>query len=309
MKRDPLRALTIEELALLAELPRYSSLRLWAAKHGITPIAASRVLKKIERGLGLEIVTRSNLGVSMTAEGEKAAKKAASVVHAANELRDVSQADELANFERTFVFGSRGFLNTAVAGEVSRALSLLDESYGIRFVDLSPEETMDAARAGVLDFSLSLEDVALGKAWEAKNVGAISWGLYARRAHPLLTSTKASDFLRWRLGHHAYWNGKRIVSNDGEVNSLTGSPCTGFGAQTASTALSLCAATDQLAHVPRIAALPWVNAGVIEEIHVPRSKPMWIDVMLSTETSRVPQNVNRAIIGSLKKLLASDVNS
>ena len=301
-----LNDISLGDLTLLSELPRYDSMRAWASKNRLTPISASRLIKRVETALGVSIVKRSNVGITITPEGQQIAKKAAQLVALAMDLNDVSAASSVAPFARTFVFASRGFLNAELAGVVADAFQAADNNYGVRFVDLSPEETIDAMKASFVDFSLNLEELTLGKTWQTKPIGQISWALYGRKQHPLSYGGSVADLAKYRLGHHAYWNGQSIVSNEGEMNKPLGVTHRGFGAQTAFSALSICSRTDQVVFVPRVAAKLWVDLGVVEELKISGVKPLSLPVRLSVESTKVPaplfKNVTARLVTHLFNL-------
>lgn len=69
-----------------------------------------------------------------------------------------------------------------------------------RFIDLSPHETLEAARLGGIQIALSLGKLPLGDSWYQEKVGDFQWALYVRSNHPLPVSP-----LKEELTHY-YFN-------------------------------------------------------------------------------------------------------
>jgi DNA-binding transcriptional LysR family regulator len=94
-----LHKISLGDLQLLADLPRFHSLRSWAAKNKMTPIAATRVIKRIEDALDTVIIHRSALGFTMTSAGDALIKKSLELLQAASGLSAVGGQDPSAGFK------------------------------------------------------------------------------------------------------------------------------------------------------------------------------------------------------------------
>ena len=299
-----LHKISLGDLQLLVDLPRFHSLRSWAAKNKMTPIAATRVIKRIEDALDTVIIHRSALGFTMTSAGDALIKKSLELLQAASGLSAVAGQDPSAGFKRTMTFGSRGFLNVALAGSIGDTVRSVSNSEGIRFVDLSPDETIDAMRAGMLDIVLSIGELSVTKDWLSYPVGKIGWSVYGRKHHPLVFSSNLKqDISQYRIIHHAYWNGKRMINNEGMAHAVTGRAQNGYGAETAFTALSICCSTDQVVYAPKIAAKFWVEMNLVQEIPIKMGDDAELPAVLYVASSRVSKAMFSAIQKELKTLL------
>lgn len=300
-----LRKISLGDLQLLVDLPRYQSLRSWASKNRMSPIAASRLIKKIEDSLGATIINRSAVGFTLTSAGDTLIKRAVELLQAASGLGSVSMQDPSAGFKRTLTFGSRGFLNVALAGVISETVRSVSSSEGIRFVDLSPEETIDAMRVGALDLVLSVGELSVTKDWLGYHVGQVEWTVFGRKHHPLVFSSNVKyDISQYRIIHQAYWNGKRIINNEGLTHPVTGRAQNGYGAETALVALSVSCATDQIVYAPRIAAKYLLDLNLIQEIPIKLGDDSKVEAVLYVASSRVSKASLSAIQKVLKDVLS-----
>jgi DNA-binding transcriptional LysR family regulator len=301
-----LSSISLGDLQLIADLPRFQSLRSWASRNRISAIAASRIIKRVEQAVGAKLINRSAVGFTMTAAGDAFVKKCIDLLQTASSLSHISDQDPAAEFKRTLTFATRGFLNVAIAGQLSQVAIAASRTEGIRFVDLSPDETTDAMRVGALDMVLSLGELSVTKEWTSSKIGTVEWALFARKNHPLILSKNPSlDIPSYRIGHHAYWNGKRVINNQGVTHSSTGQTHNGFGAETAFTALSVCAETDQLAFSPKIAAKQWVEMDLVQEVPMQFSSAIHLQAVLYVAVARVKKPLYLAIQNELRKILKS----
>jgi DNA-binding transcriptional LysR family regulator len=298
-----LKKISLGDLQLLVDLPRYQSLRSWAAKNRMSPIAASRLIQKLEDAIGTQIIHRSAIGFTLTASGDNLIKRAMELLQAASGLGSLSTQDPLSGFKRTLTFGSRGFLNVAVAGPVSESVRATTTNEGIRFVDLSPEETVDAMRVGALDVVLSVGELSVPKDWVSHQVGYVEWRVFGRKHHPLVFSVNIDqDVANYRIIHHAYWNGKRIINNEGLKHPVTGRALTGFGAETALAALSISCVTDQIVYAPKIAAKHLLELNLIQEIPLKLGIDSRVPAILYVASSRVSRQTLNGLQSVLKDL-------
>lgn len=278
--------LTVRDIALLTRLPATTSLRVLARALGMEPSNLSRSIKSLEEQLGVELLKRSSVGVTATAEARLIAKKAVAICDAVRDLPIVSSAS-IQPYERFLNLGSRGFVNTYVAPALCAAFQRdAAETCGLRFLDLSPDESMHAAKGAVIDALVGFEDASLGRNWVSSEVGTLSWKLYAAARHPSLSSASRLDVALLRVGHHCSFDGKGLVTSDGLLFDSLGVRQVGHGAQSAYTALAIAAATDQLACVPAIVAKAMLDGGQIAEVEV-EGLSISTPVYLSVHSERV----------------------
>lgn len=264
---DSFKQFSVYELSLLAELPRYDSLRHLARAKGLSVTKLSRLVKVFEERLGFSVIHRSAMGISLTPEGQKVFKQVQNAVASIDSIELARASPHPERIEKYFSFGGRGFLNVALASVIHDAVHGVDPSIGLRFIDLSPEETVECAMSSSLDFALSLEPIDLGKNWFAIPVGSLVWRVYAGQNHPLFQRSSSQDLKSYRVIHQSYWNGEMIVTGPPVIKNRDLLKV-GHGAQTALTALALVLESGELAALPSVIADPYLKRHELVEIEL-----------------------------------------
>jgi DNA-binding transcriptional LysR family regulator len=261
--------LTFGSIALLARLPSTTSIRVLAQSLKTEASTVSRNIKVLEETLGVRLVNRSSRGITPTAEGKTLGQKAAEICEAVRELKTQPNST-LRPYKQFLNLGSRGFVNTFMAPILCKDLlsSSKNQELGLRFFDVSPQESIQAAKVSVIDVLVVFEKLNLGKAWETYEVGQIEWGLFASKDNPILNSGSSVDLLSTRVGHHCSFDGHNMVLNDGLLYDTKGCRQYGHGAQSAQTALAIASATDQLACVPKIVASTLSRTSSVVEVRI-----------------------------------------
>ena len=90
--------ISLGDLQLIADLPRFQSLRSWASRNRISAIAASRIIKRVEQAVGAKLINRSAVGFTMTAAGDAFVKKCIDLLQTASSLSHISDQDPAAEF-------------------------------------------------------------------------------------------------------------------------------------------------------------------------------------------------------------------
>lgn len=298
--------LTIRELGFIAALPSYASLRSAALQMNISPVAVTRLLQSVERKLRTRLVERSPHGITLTHRGEGMVRAAEKATIALRGL-DPAPLNVPASFGKAFTIGARGFLNVCLSAAVIHGFNAVRDSIGLRFLDLSPEATADAVKAGFIDMAITCEKADFGRSWVARRAGEIAWRVYGRALHPLAGGAARQDLAAYRLGHMAYWNGRNVVSSEQDSHAALGIPQHGYGAQTAATALAVAAATDQLVCVPAILARESVRLGKVVEIEVIGWEPLSTEVFVGARNDRMSRRhfdgVTQAVASALRLVI------
>jgi len=293
--------LTIGDLKMLSDLPGCKSLRLWAKQERCTPAKASRLLARLEANLGLSLMVRSNRGLVPTPAAEQLAKRASQVLNAVEHLRTEISGEEVGPFERSIVFGARGFLGIAMARYLVAVAHTA--GVGLQIIDLSPLDTASAVREESLGIVLGLEDIDYGRNWQRRKVGHLRWRVYARSGHPLELGASKADITKFRLGHHIYWDGRRLVSSEGNFHDILGVGQLGFGTQTTAAAIAVAIASDQLIIIPEIAAREYVSSGRLIEIPTTPEFHQSVPVFLHGHQDRISKKIWTTLIQEFAQAL------
>lgn len=295
---------TIGEIGLLAELPQHPSLRALARSRSMDPVRLTRTIQGLEAKLGLKLLQRSNLGVQLTQEGARFAEQARHLLDELRSFEETRWPGPVQRYESTLTVASRGFLNVYLVPTVLAALNGRGlKERGINFVDLSPDETAEAASKGFIDICISFEAMPFASNWEFKLAGHLVWAIFARARHPLALGASKSDLLRYRIANHCFWNGSHLVVADGLLMSKYGVRQLGHGTQTAQAALEVAAASDQLACAPAIVARDYLAAGKLVAIDVEGTEPIQTEVYLGVRSDRITRPDRDALLRELGKSL------
>jgi DNA-binding transcriptional LysR family regulator len=291
---------TIGEIALLADLPHFNSLRTFARSRNSQLSQFSRLMKKLERAFAAPLIERSPSGIRLTQFGKVVCARATDVMAEFQSLAEAGKNRPNRKKEKILTLGSQGFLNLAFAPAFVRAAEAQNSSFGVRFLDLSHDETLVAASAGSLDIILNIEEMALGKAWSSTQVGELDWRLYCRSNHPLLTqkSLAQRDLDNYAIITESYWDGTKVNTNESVFPRSMPLKVGAYESETAATALGIAASSDYLAYVPDIVALALrpnqVSALVISDVQ-PTRYPLHISFAIDRVSKRFSERAQQEI--------------
>jgi DNA-binding transcriptional LysR family regulator len=292
--------LTIGDLRMIEELAAHSSLRSWSRLHGTNAVHAARRLNQIEDRIGKKLTRRSNQGISLTREGERLARSVNQIHHAIAKLESSITLNGPEMYARNIVVGARGFITAFFAGSLVQSLN--ESDLCLQLIELSPSESVEAASRSAIDIAISLEPLELGKDWHRKLLGKFYWKIYGRTAHPLGQEATPAGLRSFRLAHQSYWNGKNVVSNQGDVHQILELSHAGFGSQSAVTAIEIAAHSDQIVCVPEVAARRAVSAGQIMEIKTKGLKLPETEVYVYL-TGSISRRVALSLVDAMKRQL------
>lgn len=294
-----LDALSVQDIKMISDLPQFDSLRSWAQSQNHTVAKASRLLKRIESTLQVELVRRTNKGIASTLEGEDLASKAREALQYIERFASIETSPNLRPFKDFLTIGTRGFLGSTLSPCLLRAVHNLN--IGLKVLELSPKQTVDAAKAGALDVILGFEPLKLGKNWICESVGRLEWRIYGRYGHPLTQITRVGprELETYRIAHNVFWDGKKLVTNEGLLNASHKIRQLGHGSQSAATAIAFAAETEQLVCVPKIVALDALKLAKVVEISTVDVKPIEVEVFLAVHTEQISNRVLKAIKSEL----------
>jgi DNA-binding transcriptional LysR family regulator len=144
----------VQRLAVLREVARAGSFAGAAAALHHTPSAVSQQIAALERGAGLELVTRSTRGVTLTGAG-KMLLATADAIHAeltiaAQQLSAFKAAEPQALTVVTFASAGEPLLAPALTAMTATAPQPAD----ITVIEAEPDQALDSVRDGRADLAL-----------------------------------------------------------------------------------------------------------------------------------------------------------
>jgi len=295
------RDLLIKDIELLSEIPKITSLRSHALSKNVTPAHLSKTLKKLESSIGTELIIRSNIGVKPTFEAIQIAKKAQEALIKLNEISKESLSSDEEQFEKQLVIGTRSFLNTAFTPAILEAFEYNSLNYEIKFIDLSPNDVREAIRLGDIDIALTIEKTGFGDQWISKKIGALPWGIYARKGHPLEGKKPSFEQIsKFRFTRANYWDGTKVVNIGDKIPIPKKYKRYGHGVQTTQTAIATATSTDMLIYIPEISAKRDLSLGEITKLKTPGVKEVKDEVYIHAHQDNVSQKVFDILINTLR---------
>lgn len=293
--------LSIRELKLLAELPRIRSVRSFAAERGISAQALSKSIQRLEQLLDMTLLQRSSVGVVPSTDALELSLWAREVMQKVEALPASEQRHRTELFPRKLTLGTRAFLNTLLSGPILRNSELSD--VGWRFIDLSPHETIEAARRGGLQVAVTLGKLPFPDDWRVEKVGELEWALYVRQHHPVAAVVKKAELAGYAFTYAKYWDGTSVVRGENFTPFKDRDRRLGHGMQTAHTAIEIALATNHIVTVPKLLARAFVERGELREVSVRGSQPQSHSVYLAVHSDLVSAPLHRQLSKTVSNLL------
>lgn len=295
--------LSLKDLRLLADLPKLKSIRSYSMEIGVSAAALSKTIMKLEEVLDVSMFERSAVGVIPTAELKDLSLWAREVLAKIDLINRPKDSFELPQFKQQITLGTRAFLNTLFCG--SFITSTNNQDIGWRFIDLSPHETLEAARLGGIQIALSLGKLPLGNSWFQEKVGELEWALYVRTNHPLPPSPSKEDLTHYYFTFATYWDGTSVIKGEDFIPLEKKIKHFGFGMQTAQTAIEIAKSSDHIVHAPKLLAQAHVRSGELRELQLRGIKFTSHELYLATQIDKIPKKLQTSLVKQLEKRLNS----
>jgi DNA-binding transcriptional LysR family regulator len=311
-----LENLSLREIAMIAELPRFSSLRALSRSRDIEVAQVTRALQRIELHLGFQILERSHAGIAMTREGERVAAAALKVLEAAQDLTSSEGAREAV---QTLTVGTRGFLNYVFAPLLFAAQRHVHNQrlsadavrdFRFRFLDMSPEELKVAEHKRLIQIAIHLDQVEWTKSWESYFVGNLRWGAFVRPGHPLLSQyasgsegIQPEELIDAEFVGPCYWMGSEIQEGDDGFPLPLRKRHIGVQVQSAMTGIELARTSDAVVFVPNIVSSQFVHHGMIARLPIGNTEKCFQPVYLSVRTDAVTKRLVDYVMETMRQAL------
>lgn len=246
--------LTVFDLEILSSLPKMTSIRSFAQNLDMTPSFLSKKIKKLEEALDQKLIQREASGVSMNPEAKPLVYLAREIMEKCQQLEAKDKNRGKEKIVPTLTLGTRGFLNTAFAGKLLEHFEAQNIPLEFRFIDMSPNDKQQAARANSVDMILGLKKMNYGESWITTKVGSIIWSVFAKKSHPLTKKNlvKWDQVLVYPFTKPMYWDGTSIVSIQDSLPFKDLPVRYGHGVQNTESAMAVISSTTHLTYIPRL---------------------------------------------------------
>ncbi len=228
---------------------------------GLSASAVSKAISRLERELGVNLLSRSGRGVALTSSAERLVPL---LEEASKSLRAARQG---VNHQRGLTVVAPSFIVAAVTPALASHMPTL------RFRALQMSNQVVMATASQRQFEIALltaTEPKLPSSWQMVPMGALQWGLFASPkvarslgGRPSIQALKAIPFVTPMSLKQGQW----VTSDDGCPLGVD-ERLIGHETETAVVGLELAACCDQLIFAPRIAALSYLQDRSLKEIAV-----------------------------------------
>jgi DNA-binding transcriptional LysR family regulator len=259
----------------------------------VTPSQVSKAIKRLEKQLGTQLLSRGARGVTLSVAAERVRPKLEDIVRWVGGLRGTDLMVEL-------TVAAPSFLNALFLPRIAMALP----GHRIRGLELPPALVRAYAAENFFDLALTIGLERFPETWENSSLGTITKGLFATPAvarrlgsRPISSDKLANLPFIVPIYHH---NGRFVLADEG--CPLAGDRRLGHEVQTIALGLELAARTGQLVFSPKILARSYVARGELVEIVV-KSWDVREELYVACNGERVLANVRNAIVSGLRAQL------
>jgi len=248
--------LTLEDLYLCSELIHYTSLRSAARSFNIDPSLLSKKLKNIETKLNIVAVTKSPSGILFTKEFMEISHKCSELINEIKSLKSIS-TDSENSFTDTLTIAAPGYLNTLICTNLVSDLEKINPQLKFRFVDVSPIETHELAKKGLVDIILSTSKLDLEKRFQKEPICTFDWAFFLRKGHPLIENPTSEE--QFHIVSNIFYDGHKFNTIQLNLEQKNKQFRWGHESQTAANALKIAEGSNHLAYLPILSAYPYLK--------------------------------------------------
>jgi DNA-binding transcriptional LysR family regulator len=286
----------LSDLSTFLAVVRFGSINGAARSLRVSPSQVSKAVERLERRLGLTLLTRGRRGVSASAAGKRAVPRFEAMLGELDSLRSSETAPQL---QLTIVATS--FLNATFIPTITAAIP----KFRVRSLELPPGVASAYAAERLFDAALTTGNEVWPGSWLKTPVGDLQRAVFASRAvaaklGPSPVTPEVIAGLAF-IGPIYSYHGQVVPGEDGCPLGPRERRI-GHQTQTVSLALEMAQECDQVVFAPEIAARPFVTDGKLVEIPVIG----WnvrdaLSLVCDEERLRAP--LLREIVASLRSLL------
>ena len=296
--------LSLKELELLADLPRFSSLRALARSRGVEAAQLTRTLQKLEQSLGKTLLERAPGGSKLTVEGIRLSSISAQIIEKSQELLYEKSAASGA----VLTLGTRGFLNFAFAPTFAQLCAqghTTKKDFVLRLLDMSPEELKIAEHKRLIQLAVHLGEMDWTQAWESTYVGNLKWSAYVRQGHPLqkMSGLCLEDLADSEFIGPCYWMGTEIKEGDDGFPIPLRVRKVKVYTQSAIAAIELARYSDHIVFAPNVITKKQAEIGQLAQLKIEGTSECFQKVYLSVRTDAVPKWFKEQLMDGMKRLL------
>lgn len=312
---DPsLRDFRLRDIEIFSGAARLGSFRMAARTLRVEPSQVSRTAYRIEKQVGKKLFQRSAAGVSLTPAGERVNETFQVILNQAHFLKEKPRALVI---EPTFYgIASANYIIQNLLPEALSQVSRKRPEVRFRLLELFPDEMLVPGLRGAFEICLHAGTIDWPATWQSQKVGSIEWGFFVSSNHPLvkrqnsgLPALRAEDLLEYPFilpFDFSIEDGYRFRDDKSPIAMHLRT--SGYELQRADVAVEVLIRTQQIAHLPSIVALRYLQEKKIAYLALPQVTTIEVPLILSVQAASVSKNTNEVLVESLKRLLKDHCN-
>ena len=290
--------LRFSELRLMVELSQTHSLRELARRQSVHPSQLSKIIRKVEKKVGLTLIQRSSQGMVFTLEGMQFLKTARKILELSPSLR--SGRSEVST-GTTFGIAGTSYIHQFLLPNCLDVIRKKNKDLNFRLIEVPTKDLMVMGMKGIFEMAIHVKKLDWPKSWTSKKIGMARSALYGRSGHPLGVKTTVQKVKDYKFITPLRWTKNGIQDGDDLCPLPLQERLHGDGTMTASAALGLMKITDQVSFLPEIVANQAVSDDEIMEIKVSEWGETYEPMFLSVHSDLVSQKMLEQLLKEFEK--------
>ena len=299
-----LHDISLAELAIVLSVIEAKAVRAAARSRNLKPSHVSKIVSRVEKQLGVQLLVRSASGMVLTREGLAFKTAARELLVKAEALSALKLGATVETPLPALTLGAVAFLNKSLLAPSLGVLAREIAGMRFRLLELGPDALLGAGLKGAVDAAVHIGSLAWTKLWTTKKVGDVAWGIYARAGHPVGTVASAAEIAAYQFVVPMYWTGSEFSPGDDYCPLSWDERRKGHEVSSAEAALEVVRVTDQLAFVPHVVARNLREFSEVVEVRVHEWDEVTRPVLLSVRSDRLKQTQMLRISKALQTKLA-----
>lgn len=291
------------ELEILRDLGHHHSLRALGRAKRLEPPHLSKILSRLEAKLACPLVKRSPKGFLLTPEGLRLVKQAREILALAEGL--APGVDTEVGAPVTLTVAASRFVAVSLLAPLLEPLRSGKHVDHFRLIDMAPDEVTSAAMLSACEVVVTVGEPTLTRAWATTKVGALRWGLFASRRHPLAARVTEDALRPYPFIVPTYWKAGIFETGDDYCPMPWRSRRRGDEASSVLLALEILQRSpEQLLFGPRLVMRSRLARRELREIQVPAwgrvEKPLYLSVKSAVVSKRIEERLLANLIEAIQ---------
>lgn len=287
----------LREISIFLELLKVQSVRELSRNHNIPPGQVSKIIKGLEKKVGISLLDRSISGVRANARAHELMVIFEGLQKFQHQLEGETTDQESL---QTLTVACASFFSTHFLPKVFSKTQAEFPAVRLRLVDLAPNQFVSVGLRNGFQICVHMGNLDWPRTWTSVQVGQIRWILCCRAKHPILKNKTLREILKHPFVVPVYWSSEGLRYGNDNCPVPLRQRKAGYETATAASAAEIVKSTDQLAFLPEIVLQPYLERREIDVIEVPSWKAVTEPVFLTVKSDHVSQRFFNAFLEACK---------